>query len=149
MVEDAAELLRTAGHRVTSARLLVWQVVNEAGAHLTAEAVASRVAEQDPSVNLASVYRSLTLYEELGMIRQTHLGSDRVGYWEVRHPDEHFHLVCRACGTIDHHRGTLVRQIREHLAGGHGFDAERVDLTVTGLCARCAGIDPDVDLPEL
>ncbi len=116
----------------------MWQVLCEAAEHLTAESVAERVAEVDPSINLASVYRSLSLFEEIGEVRQSHLGSDRSGYWEIGHPDEHFHLVCRTCGHVDHHRGTLVQQIREHLGGReHDFVPERVELTVTGLCHNC------------
>jgi Fur family ferric uptake transcriptional regulator len=99
--------------------------------------VAERVAAHDPSVNLASVYRSLALFEEMGLVRQTRLGPERVAFWEREHPDEHFHLVCRLCGSVDHHRGSLVQSIQDHLSSGHGFVPERIDLTVTGLCRKC------------
>ena len=139
MSERAAEeVLRQHGQRVTGARVLVWQVLTEASEHLTADAVAERVAQVDPSINLASVYRSLSLFEQLGEVRHSHLGADRSGYWEIGHPDEHFHLVCRNCGTVDHHRGTLVQQIRDHLRSKeHDFAPERIELTVTGLCPSC------------
>lgn len=139
MAETGAEdVLRRHGQRVTVARVLVWQVLTDATEHLTADAVAERVAQVDPSINLASVYRSLSLFEEIGEVRHSHLGAERSGYWEIGHPDEHFHLVCRNCGLVDHHRGTLVQQIRDHLGGEeHDFVPERVELTVTGLCHGC------------
>ncbi len=139
--ETAADVLRRHGQRVTDARVAVWETLAGTDEHLTAESVAKRVAVMDPSINLASVYRSLALFEEIGEVRQSHLGPDRTAYWEVGHPDEHFHLVCRNCGTVDHHRGTLVRQIMDHLQGKeHGFVPERVELTVTGLCPNCVGV---------
>lgn len=135
---EIEDLLRAEGHRVTRPRQVVWRALVEAEAHLTAEQLAERVAVLDPSVNLASVYRSLTLFEELDLARQSHLGGDPAGRWEVAHPDEHFHLVCRHCGAIDHHQGTLVQSVRDHLSSGHGFQADQVELIVTGRCAACS-----------
>ncbi|HUG84437.1 MAG TPA: transcriptional repressor, partial [Euzebya sp.] len=126
------------GHRVTRPRRAVWRALVESEEHLTAEQLCARVARIDPAVNQASVYRSLTLFEELDLVRQSHLGGDQAGRWEMAHPDEHFHLVCRQCGGIDHHQGTLVQSVREHLATGHGFQADQVELIVTGRCAGCS-----------
>lgn len=133
---DVDEVLRAGGHRVTGPRIAVWRALSRSEGHLTAEALAERVAVIDPTVNLASVYRSLALFEELDLVRQSRLG-ETAGHWELAHPDEHFHLVCRRCGTVDHHLGTLVQSIKDHLAGGHRFEAEDVELIVSGLCADC------------
>ncbi|CAN5225070.1 transcriptional repressor [soil metagenome] len=123
---------------MTRPRQAVWRALTESIEHLTAEQLADRVTEIDPGVNLASVYRSLTLFEELELVRQSHLGEDAAGRWELAHPDEHFHLVCRRCGSVDHHRGTLVQSVKEHLSEGHGFQVDQVELIVTGRCADCA-----------
>lgn len=133
---DVAEVLRSHGHRVTGPRLAVWRALQGSGAHLTADELAERVAVTDPAVNLASVYRSLQLFEALDLVRQSHLG-DAAGRWELAHPDEHFHLVCSGCGTVDHHVGSLVQEVRDHLAGDHGFRADQVEMVVTGRCADC------------
>jgi Fur family transcriptional regulator, ferric uptake regulator len=135
---DVDQVLREGGHRVTRPRQAVWRALTEATEHLTAEQLAARVQERDPAINLASVYRSLTLFEELELVRQSHMGDEAAGRWEVAHPDEHFHLVCRSCDSIGHHEGTLVQSVRDHLAGDHGFQAESVELIVTGRCASCA-----------
>ncbi|WP_370326501.1 Fur family transcriptional regulator [Euzebya sp.] len=135
---DVAAILRAGGHRVTGPRRAVWRALSESQGHLTADELAERVARIDATVNLASVYRSLSLFEELDLVRQSRLAGDQASRWELAHPDEHFHLVCRTCGTVDHHRGTLVQSVRDHLASGHGFDAESVELSVTGVCADCA-----------
>lgn len=136
-VDQLPHLLRDRGHRVTAPRLAVFEALLDDHGHLTVEELAERVRDRQPSVNLASIYRSLALFEELGLARETRLGDEDAGRWELAHPDEHFHLVCVDCGTIDHHQGTLVDQVRRHLGGGHGFEAATVDLTVTGRCAAC------------
>ena len=83
------------------------------------------------------MYRSLGLFADLGLARESRLGQDNAARWERAHPDEHFHLVCTVCGRVVHHEGDLVEQVREHLAEGHRFEAETVDLVVTGRCGDC------------
>ena len=136
--EELAETLRASGHRVTRARRAVWAALAEADGHLTVEEVAELARRREPGVNLASVYRSLAVFEQLDLVRASRLGDDDAGRWELAHPDEHFHLVCESCGRVDHHAGTLVDQVRDHLAKGHGFEPRGVELIVTGRCAECA-----------
>jgi Fur family ferric uptake transcriptional regulator len=112
-------------------------VLRSAGRHLTADEVAGLVNEADPTVNISSVYRALTLFEDLDLVRESHLGIDGAARWEVAHPDDHFHMVCRMCGAVDHHEGELVDQIRSHLGEQHDFISENIDLVVTGICAGC------------
>jgi Fur family ferric uptake transcriptional regulator len=136
---DIGPFLRDRGYRLTSPRWLVWSVLRGANGHLTAEEIAARVNEADPTVNISSVYRSLTLFEELDLVRESHLGIDESARWEIAHPDDHFHLVCGRCGSVDHHVGGLVEQIRSHLDQHHDFIAHNVDLVVTGVCPDCSG----------
>jgi len=135
---DLKEVLRDHGYRLTSPRWLVWSVLRTAGEHLTADEIADRVNEADPTVNISSIYRSLTLFEDLDLVRESHLGIDDAARWEIAHPDDHFHMVCRRCGRVEHHTGDLVDQIRSHLGEHHQFSADSVDLVVTGVCSACA-----------
>lgn len=134
---DLGTVLRDHGYRLTSPRWLVWSVLRSAGGHLTAEEVAGAVNDADPTINLSSVYRSLALFEDLDLVRESHLGIDGSARWEIAHPDDHFHMVCRKCGSVDHHMGELVDQIRSHLGDHHDFSADNVDLVVTGVCSDC------------
>ena len=140
VVEAATELgtvLRDNGFRLTSPRWLVWSVLRGAGGHLTADEIAKQVNQADPTVNISSIYRSLTLFEDLDLVRESHLGIDDSARWEIAHPDDHFHMVCQRCGSVDHHVGELVGQIRDHLGDHHDFEAAEIDLVVTGICGRC------------
>lgn len=135
---DLGVVLRDHGYRLTSPRWLVWSVLRSATGHLTADEIASRVNQADPSINISSIYRALTLFEDLDLVRESHLGIDGSARWEVAHPDDHFHMVCRRCGSVAHHEGELVDQIRTHLGSQHDFNAENIDLVVTGVCSDCA-----------
>lgn len=134
---DGIETLRAEGYRVTPQRQLVWQVLSRARRHLSADQIHAEVSRSVPSVNLTSVYRTLTVLASLGLVKEVQLG-DGPGQWEVSHSDDEFHLVCRSCGTVSHHAGDLVARVREHLTGGHGFVPEHIGLVVHGRCARCA-----------
>lgn len=138
MVDDIQGVLREGGYRVTGPRRAVWRALTEAEGHLTVEELTDRVHRHNPTVNLASVYRALSVFEELDLVRESRIGGEEASRWELSHPDEHFHLVCDECGRIDHHYGSLVEEIRDHLIEGHGFEPTSVDLIVTGRCAECA-----------
>lgn len=138
------DLLRTSGHRVTDARRAVWQALNDAdGAHLSVDELTEHITGRAGAVDRASVYRTLGLLKELGLVRATQLSPTDPVRWERSHPDEHFHLQCSACGRVEHHEGDLVARILEHLDVGHGFAVRAVDLTVTGVCAACRRSDSD------
>ena len=132
---DLRTSLSEHGHKLTNQRAEVWDVLRQAPGHLTAEEVA---ADTSSGVNLASVYRALGLFTDIGIARESKLGSDDAARWEVAHPDDEFHLVCRACDRVEHHGGDLVKQIRDHLGDSHGFEAFAIELSVSGLCSRCA-----------
>lgn len=135
---DLKSALGEAGHRLTGPRLAVWDVVAASNSHLTAEEIAESVRDADPSVNLSSVYRSLALFSDLGLVRESNLGANQATHWELAHPDEQFHLKCTNCGRVEHHTGDLVAQIESHLSDHHGFNADRVELLVTGTCSECS-----------
>jgi Fur family transcriptional regulator, ferric uptake regulator len=135
---DLAATLRQRGHRVTRPRRAVWDALARADHHLTVEELAAAVMADGVDVDPASVYRALGLFESLGLARVSRLGDRDAGRWEVAHPDEHFHLVCEVCGEVEHHVGSLVAQLTEHLEEGHGFQVTGVELVVTGRCASCA-----------
>jgi Fur family transcriptional regulator, ferric uptake regulator len=137
MDDELERTLRASGHRVTRPRRAVWEVLRTAAGHLTVEEIVDRVTATGGGADTASVYRSLALFEELGLARTSRLGDTDASRWELAHPDEHFHLVCEVCGEVDHHVGSLVAQIRDHLHEGHGFEPRDVELVVTGRCARC------------
>ena len=86
------EVLRAQDFRVTRARTLVWQVLDEAQSHLSAADILQRVHDYDESINSSSVYRALSLFAELELVRETRQGE--LSTWEPAHDDAVIHLRC-------------------------------------------------------
>src|SRR5665811_807009 len=90
--------LRARGYRLTPQRELVLHAVERLG-HATPDEVLTAVREQSAAVNISTVYRTLELLEELGLVRHAHLTDRAPTYHSTATPD-HVHLVCRGCGAI-------------------------------------------------
>jgi Fe2+ or Zn2+ uptake regulation protein len=130
---DLAECLREQGLKVTAPRREVWAVLNNATGHLTADQIGRQVS----GINQATIYRTLALFAELGLAKESQMGIDGASRWEVAHSDDQFHLICSACGSVQHHGGDLVDRVRRHVDSDHGFDVQSISLSVSGLCHEC------------
>jgi len=95
---DWQQRLRSSGHRLTPQRELVLAAVEHLG-HATPDEVFAEVRTHSDSINQSTVYRTLELLDELGLIRHVHL-SDRAPTYHSARGLEHAHLVCRNCGTV-------------------------------------------------
>jgi Fe2+ or Zn2+ uptake regulation protein len=91
-------VLRERGQRVTPQRLGVARIVGRAERHVTAEQVFDEVGELMPGVSLPTVYATLELLRELGLVERVPTEGGAVVY-DPR-TDDHHHLVCRRCGAI-------------------------------------------------
>jgi len=133
--ESWQERLRASGHRLTPQRELVLAAVEKLG-HATPDEVYAEVRQHSESINLSTIYRTLELLNELGLIRHAHL-SDRAPTYHSATGHEHAHFVCRACKkTISVGRGEMEQALGP-LAARHGFAPDYGHLTVFGTCAEC------------
>ncbi|GLW10369.1 transcriptional repressor [Microtetraspora sp. NBRC 13810] len=131
------EELRARGYRVTPQRQLVLEAVKKLE-HATPEEICSAVRETARGVNISTVYRTLELLEELGMVTHTHLGHGAPTYHLAADAD-HVHLVCRGCGEISEVRPSVVQGLVSALHDELGFDTDVHHLTVFGRCRNCVG----------
>jgi Fe2+ or Zn2+ uptake regulation protein len=128
--------LRARGQRVTPQRLLLNRALRELDRHVTAEELQAAASERLPGLSAPTVYATLELFERLGSVRRIpHPGAD---LWDPR-PDRHHHLVCRVCGAVEDLDAGVDAARALRAARRRGFRPEEAQLTVTGLCARCAG----------
>jgi Fur family ferric uptake transcriptional regulator len=130
------DVLRRAGHRATRQRGLILDAVCASGGHTSLGEVYARVKRQDPTLDRSTVYRALKVFIETGLVVAADTGSGETGY-EIKRPEQHHHLVCRACGweqEIDASvLGAMVERVREQ----HGFEVVTDHLVLFGYCARC------------
>ncbi|HYN97865.1 MAG TPA: Fur family transcriptional regulator [Pilimelia sp.] len=130
-----AEVLRARGLRLTPQRQLVLGAVRELG-HATPEQVHGAVREVAAGVNITTVYRTLELLEELGLVTHTHLSHGSPTYHAAT-DDQHVHLVCRACGAVDEIDPALVEPIAGRLARERGFLLDIGHVALFGVCSGC------------
>ncbi|GII67308.1 transcriptional repressor [Sphaerisporangium krabiense] len=129
------EELRARGYRVTPQRQLVLEAVTRLG-HATPEDICAEVQETARGVNISTVYRTLELLEQLGMVTHTHLGHGAPTYHLASEAD-HVHLVCRGCGEITEISPDLVGPLVTTLDKELGFETDVQHLTIFGRCRTC------------
>ena len=132
---DWRDELRARGFRLTPQRELVLTAVQDLG-HATPDQVHAHVRESSSAVNLSTVYRTLEVLEDIGLIRHAHL-SDRAPTYHSVHGHEHFHLVCRNCQAVISVDPDVLSPLLQRLDTDHGFTADIGHLTVFGTCASC------------
>lgn len=138
--------LRARGYRLTPQRQLVLEAVAALG-HGTPDDIATAVQRTASGVNISTVYRTLELLEELGLVEHTHLGHGAATY-SVPTDDGHVHLVCRACGEIDEAPPSVVGPVVEGLAATRGFVVDVSHFAVFGLCRACVEAATEDQDPE-
>jgi Fe2+ or Zn2+ uptake regulation protein len=128
---ELSDALRERGHRVTLPRLLVHRHVRASDRHLTAEQLHDELARELPSLSLATVYATLEVLEELGLVRRVGtLGGATL--YDSR-TAAHHHAICRRCGGV-----TDVEAPAARIPAPAGFQVERAEVQLVGLCAACA-----------
>lgn len=134
--EDWRQRLRGSGYRLTPQREMVLDAVDTLG-HATPDEVLTEVRKHSDAVNISTVYRTLEVLEELGLVRHAHLSDRAPTYHSVR-DHEHFHLVCRNCQRVISVDPTVLAPVLERLDADHGFTADVGHLTVFGACKECS-----------
>lgn len=133
--------LRARGYRLTPQRQLVLEAVASLG-HATPDDIVTAVRRTATGVNISTVYRTLELLEELGLVTHTHLGHGPPTYHAAT-DDEHVHLVCRVCGTVSETAPDLVADVVRTLRETEGFVADVGHMAIFGTCKNCASRDRD------
>jgi Fur family ferric uptake transcriptional regulator len=130
------EQLRARGYRLTPQRELVLDAVTSLG-HATPEEAHTWIHDRSSGVNISTVYRTLELLEELGLVRHAHLSHGAPTY-HAASMAEHVHLICRSCEAVSELSPEAVAPLVDSLRREHGFAADVGHLTVFGLCRECA-----------
>jgi Fur family ferric uptake transcriptional regulator len=129
------DALRAKGCRMTpQRRAIVEEIVNSQG-HISPTAIARRVQTRMPGVNASTVYRTLTLLEEIGVLSHAHLE----GGPEYHRVEEagHIHLTCSNCGSASDVSIADGRTIQDLIRAHTGFEADLTHFAISGLCETC------------
>src|SRR5882757_3565186 len=118
MSEDLVSALRARGMRVTPQRVVLHRALLELDRHVTADELLDAVGDRLPNVSLPTIYATLELLEELGMVRRVQRSGTTL--FDPR-TEPHHHLVCTSCGSVEDLESDLDTAALERAAGRHGF----------------------------
>ena len=128
--------LKNLGYRLTPQRLMIASAIENSHDHISAEEIYSQVLGKYPNVNISTIYRTLELLEQLGLVTETDLGGGRVRY----HPADkgrHHHLICQDCGTVVNLDETALSPLKDALLREYDFIADLRHLGIFGRCIKC------------
>ncbi|TDQ05422.1 Fur family nickel uptake regulator [Labedaea rhizosphaerae] len=131
---ELKETLHERGMRMTPQRQLVLDALLDLG-HATPEQICAHVQRTTPTVNITTIYRTLELLDDLGLVRHTHLGHGAPTYSIESH--RHVHLVCHRCGRVDEVPCELMADLAGTLRERNGFQLDASHLALSGLCRDC------------
>jgi Fur family transcriptional regulator, ferric uptake regulator len=103
--------------------------------HLTCEDIHARVVKADPTIGLATVYRTLRLFVEAGIASERRF-QEGVTRYEPQQP-HHDHLICVRCGSIVEFESDPIEELQEEVARAHGFRLLSHRHELYGACPRC------------
>jgi len=126
------------GHPLTNQRRLLLELLQNAEGHIDAKELYHRASAKDESISPATVYRSLSLFKELGLVNEMRLGKIRC-YYEIKQSPEHQHLVCRGCGKVMEFQNPYFQKLVEAVRREHGFNVMKAELYLEGYCPECEG----------
>jgi Fur family transcriptional regulator, ferric uptake regulator len=128
--------LRERGYRLTPQRQLVLEAVEQLG-HATPDDILCEVRRTASGVNVSTVYRTLELLEELGLVSHAHLGHGAPTY-HLADRHHHMHLVCRDCDKVLEADVSLAAPFAAELRSAFGFETDMKHFAIFGRCKKCA-----------
>ena len=135
-----------AGFRITVPRQVILDLLNKTDKHLSAEDIYLEVRKRYPAIGLTTVYRTLELLANMGLIFKFDFGDGRARYELSQGPEamkHHHHLVCTSCGrVIDYtelieQERELVNRTEKELSGKYNFKIDSHQIQFLGLCEKC------------
>lgn len=136
---DVRRRLRTRGLRWTPQRRVLLEVLAGIDGHVTGADLVEGCRALDPTTTPSTVYRTLDVLEELGLVSHSHGRAGRQEF-HVNPTTDHGHLVCSSCGGAWELGAEEVRPLVEGLRAARGFEVDVDHLTIEGRCAAC--LDP-------
>lgn len=137
--KTAASALPANGVRLTRQRRILLDLIDKTGEHLDAERLFQMAKERDPKLNRVTVYRTLKLLKEGGLVDELDLmhQAGEQHYYETRRKQEHAHVICLNCGKVEEFFGEPLQRLRRQIESHFGFQVVLARTEVGGYCSHC------------
>jgi Fe2+ or Zn2+ uptake regulation protein len=104
---------------------------------LDAQEIYDQGRRRDSQISLATVYRTLTVLKETGVVHELHL-DDNHHHYELADKEEHSHLVCLRCGKVFEVDSDAFAEAALQAGAAYGFEVTSTQVELTGYCASCS-----------
>jgi Fur family ferric uptake transcriptional regulator len=131
--------LAARGVRITAQRRLLVKVIQDSPRHLDAATLLEIARRHDPDIDRATVYRTLALLKDRGLIDELdlmHIQGEK-HYYEAKTNRDHCHMACFGCGAIMEYASLSFEKLKKEMVKQSGFQIRAVRLEVGGFCKRC------------
>ena len=137
-IEPFVDTLHDHGLRMTPQRELILQILRETAEHLDAEGIWHSARQQDQGINLATIYRTLNVLSQIGLIKQSFLGEgQKRGYYELVDKPVHYHFACLSCGKVLELLSPSMAQAQQEMERHYGVRIINAHVKFEGLCPEC------------
>jgi len=137
--DSSNDALSQTGKRLTRQRKILLDLIDRTGQHLDAERLFQLAKEADPKFNRVTVYRTLKMLKEGGLVDELDLmhQAGEQHYYETRRKGEHAHVICLGCGKVEEYFGDPLPKLRKQIELHFGFQVVRARTEVGGYCSHC------------
>ncbi len=129
--------LREHGYKLTPQRRAVIKAIAGTREHMTPAELHEKVRRENPGIGLVTVYRTMELLADIGLICELHSGNNCRSYLLRRPAEHHHHLICSGCGQVVDFTGCDLSDIERRLSRDTGFEMESHLLEFLGRCPAC------------
>jgi len=140
-IENLKLILKEKGYKLTpQRRSILDEIIKNEGSHLTTEEIYDLVKVNCPEIGLATVYRTVQLLEEMGVLYKLDL-DDGCCRYELCDEDEshqHHHLICQNCGKVIEVEGDLLEELEQGIEKKYNFKIKNHSLKFYGICDNCS-----------
>jgi Fur family ferric uptake transcriptional regulator len=144
-LESKRRKLRGSGSKATPQRLSILEAIDGMRAQFTPQQLYDWLQKKHPGIGLVTVYRTLKLLDESGLVCRMGCSGRSQSY--ARRPHEHHHhLVCTGCNKVVDVASCGLRELGEKLARETGFAISDHHLEFMGLCRQCQALNPGVSV---
>nr|WP_312575893.1 transcriptional repressor [Sedimentibacter sp.] len=141
-VEFLRDKLCEKNFKMTTQRKVVFEILTEkAEEHLSPEEIYDHIKDVYPEMGLATIYRTLQLFEEIGLVYKLNF-DDGCYRYEILSPNnkevhQHHHLICKKCGKIIEVKEDLMNSLEEIIEKQYNFEIKNHMVKFTGICSQC------------
>lgn len=134
-MKQTAQILRDKGLKVTPQRIAIYNMLAKSHAHPNAEMIYRTLEVDNPTMSLATVYKTLDYFKQYGLVQELNVGLSSSRYDAVAY--SHPHTVCTTCGAVDDLETSPMAHAYQETIDRIGFQVDYEQLILYGTCANC------------